>query len=251
MTTSEAARPAESVRAVTHHRGELLCVWCGPALVVLLGAGLLLAGLWPPPRPTASPAEIAAFYTGHLLRTRIGLCLMMAGIALLIPWGASIAVQTNRTRSGSPIYTYVQVAAVAVSAMIGVLSIVIWGTAAFRADELAPETTRTLNDLGWLFFVFDWSPLFVWYASVSLAIFGDRDDPPLFPRWSAYVGVWVALLSVPGGVVLLFKTGPLAFNGIIGIWIPLGVFFVWILVMTTLVISRITQRGAMPETTVG
>jgi hypothetical protein len=251
MTTSEATRPAESVRAGTNHRGEQLCAWCGPALIVLFATGLLLAGLWPPPRPTASPAEITAFYTDHLLRTRIGLCLMMAGIALLIPWGASIAVQTNRIRSVSPVYTYVQVAAVAVSTMIGVLSIVIWGTVAFRPDELAPETTRALNDLAWLFFVFDWSPLFVWYASVALAIFGDRAESPIFPRWSGYVGVWVALLSVPGGVVILFKTGPLAFNGIIGIWIPLGVFFIWILVMTRLVIAAIKRRGEASEPGIG
>jgi hypothetical protein len=228
-------------------KGELLCVWCGPVLVVLLGTGLILAGLWPPPHPTAGPEQISSFYTDHLTRTRIGLCLMMAGIGLLIPWGASIAAQTNRIKAGSPVFTYVQVAAVAVSTMIGVMSVVIWGTVAFRPDEISPETTRALNDLAWLFFVFDWSPLFVWYLAVSLAIFGDRAGSPVFPRWSGYLGVWVALLSVPGGVVILFKTGPLAFNGIIGIWIPLGVFFVWIAVMTVLAIKAIDGRQEILE----
>jgi hypothetical protein len=232
-------------------KGELLCAWCGPVLVVLLGTGLILAGLWPPPHPTAGPEQISSFYTDHLTRTRIGLCLMMAGIGLLIPWGASIAAQTNRIKTGSPVFTYAQVAAVAVSTMIGVMSVVIWAAAAFRPDEIAPATTRTLNDLAWLFFVFDWSPLFVWYASVALAIFGDRAESPIFPRWSGYVGVWVALLSVPGGVVILFKSGPLAFNGIIGIWIPLGVFFIWILVMTKLVIAAIKRRGDASEPGIG
>jgi hypothetical protein len=224
-----------------NRQGELLCAWCGPALALLLGTGLILAGLWPPPHPSASAAQIASFYTGHLTRTRVGLCLMMTGIALLIPWGASIAAQTNRITSGSPVFTYAQVAAVAVSTMIGVLSIVIWGTAAFRPDQLSPGTTRALNDLAWLFFAFDWSPLFVWYLAVALAIFGDRDESPIFPRWSAYLGLWVAILSVPGGAVILFKTGPLAFNGIIGIWIPLGVFFAWIVVMTVLTIKAINR----------
>jgi hypothetical protein len=52
---------------------------------------------------------------------------------------------------------------------------------------------------------------------------------------------------VPGGVVILFKTGPLAFNGIIGIWIPLGVFFVWIAVMTVLAIKAIDERQEILE----
>jgi hypothetical protein len=54
------------------------------------------------------------------------------------------------------------------------------------------------------------------------------------------------MLSVPGGVMIFFKTGPLAFNGLFGIWIPLGVFFVWIIAMTALTIQAI-NRQTEPE----
>jgi hypothetical protein len=222
-------------------KSELLCLWCGPVFLALLGVGLVLAGLWPPPSPTAGSEQISAFYLDHLTRTRVGLCLMMAGIGLEIPWGVAIAVQTHRIKAGSPVLPFVQVAAVAVSTIIGVLSIVLWGAASFRPDEISPEATRTLNDLGWLFFAFDWSPLFVWFMAVALAIFGDRDEAPIFPRWAAYLSVWVAMLSAPGGLVILFKTGPVAFNGVLGIWVPLCVFFVWIVALTVLAIKAVNR----------
>ncbi len=36
---------------------------------------------------------------------------------------------------------------------------------------------------------------------------------------------------MPGGVIILFKTGPLAYDGVCAFWIPFGIFFVWLLVM--------------------
>jgi hypothetical protein len=231
-----------TIELTVSRRQQLLCAWAGIPLIVLVGGGLLLAGLWPPPRPTDTAEQITAFYAADPFRTRLGLALMMAGVALILPWGASIAAQTNRIRSSSSVCTLVQVAAFGVATIIGVASVIAWGVAAFRPGEVPVEVTRGFSDLGWFFFVFDWSPLFMWYVAVSVAILGDRSPTPVFPRWSGYLGLWVALLSVPGGAMIFFKTGPLAFNGLFAIWIPLGVFFVWIIAMTWLTAQAVKRE---------
>jgi hypothetical protein len=100
-----------------------------------------------------------------------------------------------------------------------------------------------LNDLGWIFFIFDWSPLAVWYTAVALAIFLDPSDERIFPRWAAWLSAWTAILSIPGGATIFFKTGPLAFNGLLALWVPLGVFGIWIVVMTMLVIRAINREA--------
>jgi hypothetical protein len=233
-----------SVDLTVSRKQLLLCAWSGPLLILLVGGGLLLAGLWPPPHPTDTAEQIKAFYAADPFRTRLGLALMMAGLGLILPWGASIAAQTNRIKESSSAMTFVQVAAFGVATIIGVASVIAWGVASFRPDEVPADITRGFSDLGWFFFVFDWSPLAVWYLAASIAIFGDRSATPIYPRWSAYLGVWVTMLSAPGGVVIFFKTGPLAFNGLFGIWIPLGVFFVWIIVMTALTIQAINREPA-------
>jgi hypothetical protein len=235
----------ERRRVEMSRRAQLLCVWCGPVMLVSLGVGLVvLAGFIPGPHPKASAHQIASQYIHNLSGIRVGLCLFMGGIAMIAPWGAAVLSQTNRARLGTPVFTHTQVVCVAVSMMIGVLSCIAWGCAAFRAGSVSPETTRTFNDLGWILFIFDWSPLAVWYLAVGMAIFMDPSEQRVFPRWAAWLSVWTAILSIPGGVTIFFKTGPLAFNGLLALWVPLGVFGIWIVVMTVLVIQAINRQAA-------
>ena len=63
--------------------------------------------------------------------------------------------------------------------------------------------------------------------------------------WAAWLSVWTALLSAPGGVLLFFKHGPLAFNGLLALWVPFGVFFVWMVAMTVVVIGAINREERM------
>ena len=233
-------------------RAQLICVWCGPVMLLSIVVGLVvLAGFVPAPHPKATARQISSQYVHNLGAIRAGLCLFMAGIALLGPWGASLMAQTNRTRLGTPVFSQTQVVCVAVTVMIGVASAILWGTAAFRPGAVSPGTTRTLNDVGWITFIFDWSPLAVWYTAVGLAIFMDPGDQRIFPRWAGWLSIWTAILSIPGGATIFFKTGPLAFNGLLALWVPLGVFAIWVAVMTVLVIQAInreysTSLGADP-----
>ena len=241
--TSAPALAPNLVRA--RRSAQLMSAWCGPVLLVAVGvAVVLLAGFVPGPSPARTAAQINSQYLHNLGGIRAGMCIEMAAVALIVPWGAAIAVQTHRGNPGTAIFTVIQVASVALTTIIGVLAPLAWGWASFRAGSQSPEMTRSLNDFGWLAFIFDWSPFAVWYASVGLAIVMDRSERPVFPRWAGYLSFWTAGLSAPGGLTILFKTGPLAYNGLLALWIPLGVFGVWIAVMTLLVIRAIDHEAA-------
>ena len=110
----------------------LMCAWCGALVILLVGGGLLTAGLWPPPQPSAPAEQMREFYAGSPFRIRLGLALMMAGLGLIMPWGASIAAMTSRIKDSSSAMTLVQVAAFGVATIIGVASVIGWGVASFR-----------------------------------------------------------------------------------------------------------------------
>jgi hypothetical protein len=237
----------DDVRRRIGRRAQLLCIWCGPVMLVSVLVGLVVvAGYIPGPHPTASAAAIKDQYVDNLGGIRAGLILFTGGIALLVPWGAAIVSQTRRIDLGTPVLTQTQTISVAVATMIGLLAGIAWAVAAFRPAGISPETTRAFNDLGWVFFIFDWSPFAVWYLAVGLQIMMDPSDAPIFPRWSGWLSIWTAVLSVPGGAMLFFKTGPLAFNGLLGLYIPLAVFFIWIVTFTVLA-RRAINREAAPE----
>jgi hypothetical protein len=44
-------------------------------------------------------------------------------------------------------------------------------------------------------------------------------------------------------LIIFFKTGPFAWTGIVGFWIPAAVFGTWYLVMTKLVLQSVRQEA--------
>lgn len=249
-TTSSmaASGPCDPDANAVSRRIELGLVWCGPAAMVLMGIGLIpLAQFIPPPHPGASAAAIKHLYTGNLTGVRIGLVASIIAFALLGPWGVAIALQTRRTEGALPALTYVQLVSIAISWTTGVLAGIVWAAAAYRPGVISPEITRALNDLGWLLFLLPWPPFSVWFAAVGLGILVDRSEQPAFPRWAAYLCFWAALLIAPGSLVIFFKTGPFAFNGLVAFYVAFAAFGGWVVVMTVLAIKAI-NRGAAPAT---
>jgi hypothetical protein len=196
-----------------------------------------LAHFGPPPRPSASAPEITAMYLGNLTGIRIGCLVMMISLALIATWGVSIAAWTRRMERGVPILTYGSIACVGAAIVIVELIPMTWAAAAFRPDDVAPEITRAFNDFAWFLFLFTWPPFSIWCTLIATAVFTDRNDVPLFPRWIGYFNIWSALLFVPGGLMAFFKTGPFAFNGAITFYIPLSVFLIWMIIMTWAVLQ--------------
>ena len=66
---------------------------------------------------------------------------------------------------------------------------------------------------------------------IGVAILRDRSDSPVFPAVGGLCELWVGLLLVPACFILFFKTGPMAWNGILSFWIPVAVFVAWFVVM--------------------
>ncbi len=224
---------------------QLLTAWSGPVLVVLFFLGLVVfMDFVPPPAPTNSGEVTAAIYNDHLLSMRIGIVICSFAVALMAPWGASIAVRTHRTESRFPAFTYTQLGCIGTGLMVAVLCFLIWAVAAFRADDLAPRSTRMLHDIGWFLFLFDVAPFMVWMVAIGLAVLVNKSGRRLFPRWAGYFSIWVALCEAPAVLILFFKTGPFAYNGLVGFWLPTVAFFAWVLVLTWLVIKDVNDEHA-------
>jgi len=225
----------------------IACTWCGPAFAVLFGAGFVLAGFLPPPSPNETAVQIAHFFNSDSMRA--GTVIMMAGTPLIGVWGCALAGLTRRTEKGFPILTLMQVACAAIVVLTIAIFVMLWAVASFRAGQIPAQTTRTLNDFAFFVFLFDWSPFCLWVASFAVAIFRDQSPEPVFPRWAAYVNLWIVFLSIPGCLIVFFHHGPFAFNGFVSFYFPVVMFFVWLVVMTPLALKAL--RKSTSEIAVG
>lgn len=221
---------------------QLWCVWAGAGLALLLLVGLvLLAGFIPPPHPTDSAEEIQAFYLDNLTPIRLGMLISVIGMTLIVPWALAIMAQTRRGERGFPSLATAQVALMGAAMALGVLCVLIWAVASFRPDEISPDITLMLNDFGWFLFLFAFAPFALWVGIVGISILRDATGTRPFPRWAGYLSLWVALIECPTSLMVFFKTGPFAYNGLMALYVPLAAFLVYLVAMSVLTVKAINR----------
>jgi hypothetical protein len=222
---------------------QRLCAWSGIAFVTLFFIGFGgLAGFVPPPSPNENAAQIAQLFTDHTFRIRAGLVLTSLCSALLLPFFAVISVQLKRIEGAASPLAYLQMTAGALACLEFIFPVMIWQAAAFRPGR-SPDAIQLLNDLGWLPFLGIVSTAIVQGVAIGIAILRDTRATPIFPRWSGYFNIWAISLLAPGGFIVLFKTGPLAWNGVLAWWLVLAAYFSWIVVNTILLLRAINQQS--------
>jgi hypothetical protein len=227
-------------------RVQRVCAWSGPGLLLVFFLAFIpLCRMWPPPDPSWTAEHVKALYMEHTDAKRAGIAICLAGWTLMLPWGIGLASLTARGEGGFRILGLIQVTSAATTMMIGELMLLIWGVNTFRPDVFAAASMQQFNDLGWFIFVMYWAPGVLWVWSVAWGIFIDRSPDPAFPRWVGYLNVWVGFSFFPACLGLFFKTGPFAYNGAFTVWLPAGVFFLWYLLMSVLMLRAIGDgRGA-------
>lgn len=210
-----------------NRRGEMLCAWSGPVMIaVLLVAWVFIVEWLPPPSPGDTANQTASMYQDHVLGIRTGMMLMMLGGALCASYGAVIMVQMLRMRGPSPALAYTQFGSAVANVIFFIVPNQIWGATAFRPDR-AVEITQFGHDLGWIIFDMVTSTTILQFAAIGMATLWDRSAQPVFARWYGYFCLLCATLVISPSFITYFKTGPFAWNGIIGFFVGVAVYTTW------------------------
>ncbi len=219
------------------YRNQVACAWCGPLMTLLFFIGLLPIGhfIWPP-APSLSAEQIAAWFAHDTVNKRLGLFIAMLGTGLLAPFYAVISAQMRRIEGAPRTLVYAQLAAAACTVLEIILPLMLWQGVAYR-PERDPVVTQALNDVAWLTFIGTTTTVLVQNAIIGVIVLQDRNPVPVYPRWYAYLNFFAVLGVFPAGLVVFFKEGPLAWNGIIVWGIGVAIFFIWICVTAYLVIA--------------
>jgi hypothetical protein len=231
------ARPPASARA------QRLLIWWGVAFAVIFAVAWgALIHLLPLPTATWTPAEVAAFYQAHAISIRVGATICSWTGAFMVPIAMVVSVQMSKWESGWPIWSVLQLVGGVLMSMFLVFPPILWGVAAFHPGR-APDATALIHDLANLtlvttdqYFIFQMVPI------AYLAMKTGRAPGATFPRWFAYLTIWIALIFEVGALAFIPKTGPFAWNGLFVFWFPLTSFGLWITVTCTLCLRAIARQ---------
>jgi hypothetical protein len=229
---------------VLSRRVQKVCTWCGPAFVVLLFGGWgLLGGFIPLIPPSDSAADVAREYADHETLRQFGLILGMIGVFLTVPFFFAISMQMRRSEGRVPMFAILQFASGLVVCVVLIIPMLLFLGGQFRPGR-DPELTRLVNELSYLMLILPWPPIWGQLIAIASQTLTDKRDKPVFPRWSGYYQLWVAVGLVPASMIEFFDEGPFAWNGLIGFWIPAAIFGVWYIVMTVLMLRAIREEEA-------
>jgi hypothetical protein len=226
-------------------RANKACIRCGPVFVVLFLLGFWVVGDFvPPPSPAWDAQRTAEFFLEEATRIRIGMILSAFAAILIVPWAAAINVQLRRIEGAQSVWGPSQLIGAGMSTLVFEYILFFWVAATFRVERPA-AVIQTMNDMGWIPFVGLAGTAMLQAVAIGVAVLADDRAAPILPRWAGYANLWCAVLFVPGAVNVFFKTGPLAWNGIISWYLVLVVFCIWFLVNTVVVLNALAvqERG--------
>lgn len=245
MTT---ARLNEATRTESPHSGWLasfridplvarLFVWSGLILVLMtvIGFGWLMH-MVPPPSPALSKQQILTRVSEHQTSILIGAALVTFFWSFWVTWAAPLILYIRRMER-VPLLTFACLANVGGGAAVITTIAVAWTVMAFRAED--PIVVQAFNDLGFFLFLYTWPPFGIFMVVIAIAIFRNVNPQPVFPRWVAYYNIYAAVGMAPASFMGLFKTGPLAYNGILAFWVVAVDFFLWMVVMSLVMLKAI------------
>jgi hypothetical protein len=222
-------------------RVQLICLWSGYAFFIFYLVGIVVvAGFIPPPAPSMGPDAVAAFFEARRWRVLIGMSVCAVASALYVPWGVSLTGQMLRVEKARfPALSCIQAISAGLGAVFFIISPFVWLTIEFRPGHSADAVT-ILNDFAWISWIVSWPFFGVQAAAFGLCILLYRTE--IIPRWVGYLSMWFVVSMFPASAIVFFHAGPLAWNGVLGLYLPLALFALWYNVATYSVLKAIKDE---------
>lgn len=226
--------------------------WSGVIFILgwLIGF-VFFAQLVPPPSPDDSAETVAQVFADNRFGVQFGMMLTLFVSPFYASWAAALAAQMKRIRGAHPVMADLQLVLGGLTVLVFMIPALLLEIAAFRADR-SPEVVQTLDDIAWMMFIAMGAVAILQPFVVGVVILQQRkEDEQVLPRWSGYFSVWTAILFLPGPACVYFKTGLMAWDGMLPWWIPFIVFTAWVVVMMAVVHQSIgrgcSSRGRIAE----
>lgn len=235
-----------SERASLRH--ELFGAWCAPIFTVLTAIGFLgFAHFYDPAAASLAPADPSAFYAERQFGVELGMSLFCLATAFLTVFCIQLGLWLWRMEGRSPLLSLAQMLGGFGVVLLIFISCCLWIGAAYRSGDADPDVTVALNDAAWFGFLVGWVMLSLQMAATAAITLQHRGPDPLVPRWVGWLSVAGAVALVTANGCAFTKTGPFAWDGALGYYLPMAIWGTWLDGHAWIMRKEIRRRMAPQE----
>jgi hypothetical protein len=225
-------------------RPQWISLWLAPVFgAILLFVFVAFPGFFPPMSPQMTAEQVADFYAQNTTMIRFSMITFNLCAIMLIPFFMVIVIQMKRMSLPSHVLAYSYLAAASTGATLFAIADIFWLIAAYRPAR-DPQLLLLLNDMAWLVFIAPVGAFVVQNLCFALGVYLDVRPQPIFPRWVAHFSLLTAAAMTPSACAVIFKSGPLAWDGAISFWLRIVAFALYIVVMFFVVRAAIRRQAA-------
>jgi len=208
---------------------QLFGLWCAPIFSVLIAIGWLgFAHFWQPAAADLSAEATKQFFTvtyrdGMLL----GNSILIVGCAFLVVASIQFGLMLADIEGRRPLWSITAAVSGILIAVIVFLNGGFWIGAAYR-QEAGADIVVALNDTAWFGFLLGWVFLSLQMIATAMVALGEASAEPTIPRWISKASIAGAILLACAGGPAFTKSGPFAYHGLLGFYMPMVIWGVWL-----------------------
>jgi hypothetical protein len=233
---------ADTHRSIAHER---FAVWCAPFFTVLTAIGFLwLSHFYHPVAAHVPASTLAAFYHAHHLAVEIGMSLFALSCGFLAVYTVELTLILWR-REAAPLMSLGQLLGGFGVVMLIFISCCLWIAAAYRAGHTAPSVTESLNDVSWFGFLVGWVILALQMICAGVVVLSDDTQARFAPRWVRGATIVAALVLATANGCAFTKSGVLGWNGLLGFYVPMLIWGVWLNGFAVLAARDVRRRRSL------
>jgi hypothetical protein len=228
----------------------------GIVFVVLLVIGFLIVTPTPPDLD-APVGDWTTYYTDHQDAINTAMVIITVSMIFFL-WFLGTLVSALRVAVGSPRLPTIAFAGGLIATTFFIVATTAVAVAAHRPDEISPELTRALNDVGLLAGVPGIAGLIAFFAATGLTL----TRTTLMPDWLGWLALVAAAAQLLTFGALFTDTGAFAADGVLGLFIPFGTAIITVLALSIVLVQTVDDlnrdigitdrvRGAVTGAAVG
>ncbi|MDN5862639.1 MAG: hypothetical protein L0H19_04235 [Salinisphaera sp.] len=204
----------------------IYCAWIFSALTVIgwLGIAQFYA---PVPGDVGLEATKTWFVDSWQWGTIVGCTIFYIACAFLVPASVQFGIMLSKIEGRYPLWSIVTAVGGIFISLIIFLNCCAWIVAAYR-PETGADVIQAWYDWAWLAFLLGWVYLSLEMFATAIVELGDKRPEPMVPRPFAWLTVLGGVALVTAGGPAFFKSGPFAYNGLLGFYVPMAIWGVYV-----------------------